>query len=258
MPTNQWNAALYDRKHSFVFEYGMDVLKLLAPQPSERILDVGCGTGHLTKAIADTGAHVVGIDSSAEMIAKASAEYPDVEFHVADARDFSFDEPFDAVFSNAALHWVLEPERAVISMSNALCPGGRFVIEMGGKNNVGRILSALETAMRELAGVEVSARNFFPSIGEYAPLLEKHGLEVEQAWLFDRPTRLDDGENGVRNWLAMFRGGVFEGIAEDIKEAVLSNIETTLRPELFHDGHWTADYRRLRLKAKKQVLGAES
>jgi trans-aconitate methyltransferase len=257
MPTNQWNAALYDRKHSFVFEYGKDVLALLAPQPGERILDVGCGTGHLTKSIADAGATVVGIDSSADMIEKAQGAYPDVEFHVADARDFSFDEPFDAVFSNAALHWILEPERAVISMSNALKPGGRFVIEMGGKNNVGRILTALEAAMRELAGREVSARNFFPSIGEYAPLLEKHGLEVEQAWLFDRPTRLDDGEKGVRNWLAMFRGSVFEGISEEMKEAVLSHVETTLRPELFHDGKWTADYRRLRITARKKGMKDE-
>lgn len=256
MPTNQWNAALYDRKHAFVFEYGKDVLSLLTPKPGERILDVGCGTGHLTKSIADAGAAVVGIDSSAEMIAKAKESYPDIAFQVADARDFAFPEPFDAVFSNAALHWVLEPERAVVSMANALRPGGRFVIEMGGKGNVGRILTALETAMRALAGVEVSARNYFPSIGEYTPLLEKHGLDIEQAWLFDRPTPLDDGENGVRNWLTMFRGSVFDGLSDDLKEAVLSSVETTLHPELFADGNWTADYRRLRITARKQVLSA--
>ncbi len=257
MPTNQWNAALYDRKHAFVFEYGKDVLSLLAPHPGERILDVGCGTGHLTKSIADAGAAVVGIDSSAEMIAKAKESYPDIAFQVADARDFAFPEPFDAIFSNAALHWVLEPERAVICMAKALRPGGRFVIEMGGKGNVGRILTALETAMRDLAGVEVSARNYFPSIGEYTPLLEKHGLEIEQAWLFDRPTPLDDGENSVRNWLTMFRGSVFDDLSDDVKEAVLSSVETTLRPELFADGNWTADYRRLRITARKKRMKDE-
>ncbi|MET0377810.1 MAG: class I SAM-dependent methyltransferase, partial [Spongiibacteraceae bacterium] len=118
-----WNSDLYKDKHAFVFKYGEDVLQWLAPQPGERILDVGCGTGDLTQLIANTGAKPVGIDNSAEMIASAAARFPGVEFKVADAADFYFDEQFDAIFSNAALHWVRDAEGAVICMSRVLKPG---------------------------------------------------------------------------------------------------------------------------------------
>ncbi|MGH6628953.1 MAG: class I SAM-dependent methyltransferase [Burkholderiales bacterium] len=134
----QWDSSLYDDKHSFVTKYGEGVLELLAPQPGERILDVGCGTGHLTQLIAGAGAQVTGMDNSAEMIATARAGHPDLRFVVGDAADFFFDEPFDAVFSNAALHWVHRAEEAVICMSRALKPGGRFVVEFGGKETWNR------------------------------------------------------------------------------------------------------------------------
>ncbi|HYE71933.1 MAG TPA: class I SAM-dependent methyltransferase, partial [Blastocatellia bacterium] len=122
----KWDSSLYDQKHAYVTKYGEGVLDLLNSQAGERILDVGCGTGHLTKKIAESGAEVVGIDSSAEMIEVARTTYPEINFVVADATDFSFDKPFDAIFSNAALHWVKPPEQAVICMSRALKSGGRF------------------------------------------------------------------------------------------------------------------------------------
>jgi SAM-dependent methyltransferase len=133
-----WNAELYNSKHSFVWELGAGVVDLLAPQPSERILDLGCGTGRLTARIARATPDVIGIDSSVEMIHEAKKACPEIQFIVADARDFHFDRPFDAVFSNAALHWIQEQEQVVRCVWNALRPGGRFVAEMGGAGNNSR------------------------------------------------------------------------------------------------------------------------
>jgi SAM-dependent methyltransferase len=138
--TNKWDASLYEAKHSFVWERGADLLELLAAQPGERILDLGCGTGHLTARIAEAGADVVGLDSSPEMIAEAKRNFPALEFIVGDAREFRFEKPFDAVFSNAMLHWVLEPESVVQSIGEALKTGGRFVAELGGQGNVERVV----------------------------------------------------------------------------------------------------------------------
>ncbi|MCW5969571.1 MAG: methyltransferase domain-containing protein [Blastocatellales bacterium] len=247
----RWDAGAYDQKHSFVFQYGEGVFALLAPKAGERILDVGCGTGHLTKQIADAGASVVGLDASADMIERARASYPGIEFILGDAADFEFDEPFDAVFSNAALHWVERAEDAVICMSRALRQGGRFVIEMGGKGNIERIAVALDSAIEDLLGRRVSARNYFPGISEYSTLLERHGLEVRAAHLFDRLTELEEGEAGLRRWIEMFRGHLFDGVDPDNKEAVLERVERELRESLFLDGNWYADYRRLRINAIK-------
>ncbi|MBE3558407.1 MAG: methyltransferase domain-containing protein [Ktedonobacteraceae bacterium] len=251
MPENSWNASLYDQKHAFVFEYGKDVLALLAPQPGEMILDLGCGTGHLSKAIADAGAGVIGIDSSPAMIETARASYPTIEFHVADARAFSLPFSFDAVFSNATLHWVTEAEQVVQRVATALRPGGRFVAEFGGKGNCQAIIGALQQALYELTGITIPHGWYYPSIGEYAPLLEKHGLSVELAMLFDRPTRLQDGEQGLRNWLLMFCGRMLQEVSEEIREQAIKRTEMRLRDEYFREGSWFADYRRLRIAARK-------
>jgi trans-aconitate methyltransferase len=142
--TDIWNANLYDNKHSFVFKYGEDLVKLLNPQAGERILDLGCGTGYLTKLILESGAEVIGIDNSEHMIEKAEARYPNLDFRIMSADDFSFDTKFDAIFSNAVLHWVLNCEQAVKCMYHNLKAGGRIVIEFGGKNNVARVVNALK------------------------------------------------------------------------------------------------------------------
>ena len=247
----QWDSSLYDNKHSFVTKYGEGVLELLAPKPGERILDVGCGTGHLTSQIAQAGAVVTGLDSSGEMIATAQAAYPTIQFVVADASDFSFEQPFDAVFSNAALHWVHDAEEAIVCMSRALRPGGRFIVEFGGKGNVKHIYSALEQAIWDLAGIRVSAANYFPSIGEYASLLEKHGIQAADARLFDRFTRLEDGDDGIGNWIRMFRRAALEALSDEMKSAVIDRVKERLRGALFQDGAWHAEYRRLRIVAYK-------
>src|SRR5580692_2738913 len=143
----RWDANRYDAHYSFVWERGRGLLELLAPEAGERILDLGCGTGHLAAQIADIGARVVGIDSSAEMIAEARRKYPQVQFDVADARSFRFAEPFDAVFSNAVLHWVRNAEGAVQSIAQALHPGGRFVAEFGGQGNIASVQAALRAVL---------------------------------------------------------------------------------------------------------------
>ncbi len=247
----KWDTNLYDQKHSFVTKYGEDLLSLLDAKPGERILDIGCGSGHLTKLIADVGAEVTGLDSSQEMIATAQSAYPAINFVVADASDFAFAEPFDAIFSNAALHWVERAEEAIICMSQALKPGGRFVIEMGGKGNIAGIATELEKALKNLDGRQAKATNYFPSIGEYSALLENHGIEVVSALLFDRMTKLEGGEEGLENWIRMFRRELITDLSEDEKRTVVAEIKTALRNKLFKDGNWYADYRRLRILAFK-------
>jgi trans-aconitate methyltransferase len=244
-----WDPALYDARHSFVYKAAAALLDLLAPQPAERIVDLGCGTGHLTAEIAKRGAQVLGLDSSAEMIGEARRNFSDGEFRVADATSFTVPEPQDAVFSNAVLHWVHPPEAAVQSIAAALRPGGRFVAEFGGRGCVAHIVSAMNEA---LAGADLARQWFFPSVGEYAPILERNGLEVTFATLFDRPTPLEDGSQGLRHWLQMFAGSYLAPLDPARREAVLARVEESLRKDLWRDDQWVVDYRRIRVVAVKR------
>lgn len=245
--SNTWDTNRYDDSHSFVYEYGQDLLEMLEPTENERILDLGCGTGHLTGEIRSSGATVIGLDQSIEMVAEARSTYPDCEFVCADARTFAVDEPFDAVFSNAALHWINDQDAVLKSVADALEPGGRFVVELGGAGNVERITDALRSELRE-RGYDVDHPWYFPSIGEYAPRLEDHGFEVRYATLFDRPTTLE-GADGLESWLGMFGDHFFEALSADERMAVIEAVENDLRDELFREGDWIADYRRLRFVA---------
>jgi trans-aconitate 2-methyltransferase len=146
-PRKSWDAALYDTKHSFVWRYGTELIELLTPQQNERILDLGCGTGHLTHRIAESGATVIGLDRSLTMLAEAHKNYPRLPLIAADATQMVFARPFDAVFSNAALHWILDAEGVVGRVAACLRPQGRFVLEMGGKGNIERFRSAVHSAL---------------------------------------------------------------------------------------------------------------
>jgi trans-aconitate 2-methyltransferase len=245
-----WDAALYDGKHSFVWKHGVAVLELLAPQPEERILDLGCGTGHLTARIAASGAKVVGADNAEGMIEQARAAYPELRFEIADGTALPYVSEFDAVFSNAAIHWMRPPEKVVSGIWSALRPGGRFVAEFGGKGNVGAIMSAVLQVLEEVSA-PASARElrYYPSVGEYASLLEHQGFTVTYAALIDRPTPLGGGEEGMRNWLAMFGANLLDWLPKGERAAVVRRIEGLLRPRLFRDGVWVADYKRLRIVA---------
>lgn len=250
-PAAAWNAELYDSKHSFVWERGADLIGLLKPGSGERILDLGCGTGHLSAKIAESGARVMGVDSSPEMIREAQGNYPDLVFRVADARDFSFEEPFDAVFSNAALHWIKEAERVAECVGKALKPGGRFVAEFGGNGNVENLVNAFHCSLEKMGCGNGPNPWYFPSVGEYSSLLERHGLEVTFAILFDRPTPLEDAGNGMRNWIKMFAGSFLAAVPPERHEEFIQNVEYLLRPKFFRDGRWIVDYRRLRVIARK-------
>jgi trans-aconitate 2-methyltransferase len=247
----QWDSSLYQARHDFVFKYGEGVIELLEPRAGERILDVGCGTGELTARIAASGARVVGLDSSPAMIAAAQAKFRDAEFVVADAANFAFTEQFDAIFSNAALHWVKDMEGAVVCMARALKPGGRFVVEMGGRGNIAKLTAAIDTAMFAVTGAHAEHGRYYPAIGEYSALLEKHGVEVLSAWLFYRPTPLAEGEHGLRNWIVQFEQAVLNDCTQAQQAAIIAATEDALRDELFIEGRWVTDYRRLRIVARK-------
>lgn len=252
IPNTNWNSNLYEDKHAFVWQYGEDLLKLLNPKPGESILNLGCGTGQLTEKIALAGAKVMGIDSAPAMIEKARQNYPDLRFEVGDARNFQVEQPLDAVFSNAALHWVKEADAAIACIYQALKSRGRFVAEFGGKGNIQAILQALYSALAAF-NLPTEKLNpwYFPSIGEYATLLEKQGFDVTYAILFDRPTALAEKEAGIANWMQMFASSFLAGLSAEQQTQVTGAIEEYLKPTLYHEGTWTADYRRIRIVAIK-------
>ena len=240
----------YQAKHHYVTAAGADLVEVLDPQAGERVLDLGCGTGQLSAQIAAAGAEVVGIDVSAEMVEAAREQFPDLSFVVGDARDFSFAEPFDAVFSNAALHWVKPPEAALACIAACLGPAGRFVAELGGARNVATIRRAL-TDQLAARGFYPQSPWYFPSLGEYAQVVEQAGLRVAYASHFPRPTPLA-GESGLRDWMEMFAETLTEDVPPSMREALWVAVEDAVRPALYSDGVWCADYWRLRVVACKE------
>ncbi|WP_145049883.1 MULTISPECIES: class I SAM-dependent methyltransferase [Paenibacillus] len=252
---NQWKADEYDNKLAFVSGYGKNLISWLQPKKGEYILDLGCGTGDLTHEISLYEVEIVGIDASSDMIRRARDKYPHLEFREGDAHHFETNRLFDAVFSNAALHWMRDPQLVVRSIWNALKPGGRFVAEFGGKGNVAIIVHALEEVIERSKGMDASARNpwYFPTIGEYSSLLEKQGFMVRQAYHYDRPTKLSDGEQGIEGWLSQFGGDYFQGLnTEQIQEICLETSKRVV-PQLWKEDAIYADYKRLRVEAVKPI-----
>lgn len=250
---DSWNADLYNDKHGFVHQYGTQLVDLLHPKKGESILDLGCGSGQLTAKIAESGASVIGIDSSNQMIASARKLFPDQHFYVKDATDFSFKTPFDAIFSNAVLHWVKDQKSVADCMYKNLKEGGRLVLEFGGKGNVDSIIRAAKKCLisRGLEKYASIDQWYFPSISEYTNLLESSGFEVSLAQLYDRPTRLESDRRGIKDWLEMFGAHFFDQLSSELKEDILEEVQEDLRTSCFKDGHWYADYRRIRIVAHK-------
>jgi trans-aconitate methyltransferase len=248
-----WNANLYDGKHSFVSKFGNDLVELLAPQKGEQILDIGCGTGDLTNKLYEHGVAVSGIDQSENMVNQAITKYPHIKFTVEDVLNLTYRNEFNAIFSNAVLHWVKPPKKALICIYNSLKTGGRFVAEFGGKGNIQIITDEIITQFKR-SGIEYTSERFpwyFPSIGEYSTLMEDVGFKVTFAQHFDRPTPLD-GDNGLRNWIEMFSGNMFEDKSEETKEFIITQTENNLRNILFKNGRWIADYKRIRVVGIKE------
>jgi len=247
MAEQSWNATQYALNGRFVAELAGGVIDLLDPRPGERILDLGCGDGALTAKIAASGANVKGVDSSGSMVVAAQARGIDAQVASADALDF--DHEFDAVFSNAALHWMRNQDTVLAGVHRALKPGGRFVAEMGGHGNIAAIQVAL-LAVLSKRGIDAlhAEQNYFPTPASYESRLRHHGFDVHYIELFPRPTPLP--ESGMQGWLETFRCGLFDQLPEPEREAALHETIRLLKPVLCDDlGKWTADYVRLRFLA---------
>ncbi|MGD0796504.1 MAG: methyltransferase domain-containing protein [Acidobacteriaceae bacterium] len=241
-----WDAAAYAKTGRFVADLGGPVVELLAPRAGEAILDLGCGDGALTEKIAAVGAVVTGIDASRGMVEAARARGLTVVEGSGEALEF--DGEFDAVFSNAALHWMPRPEAVIAGVRRALKPGGRFVAEMGGHGNIAAIRAALQSVLLA-KGIDAErvAASFYPSPGHYRRLLEAGGFKVRSMELIPRPTPLPAGMEG---WLNTFRNGVLDLLLEGERARAVAETVGLLRPMLCDgDGNWTADYVRLRFEA---------
>ncbi len=251
---DSWDSERYDENHSFVYEESVDLVGILEPSPGDRVLDLGCGTGGLSAELADRGADVVGIDKSPRMIARARERHDGIEFEVADARTFETDRRFDAVLSNAVLHWITRAEQPAVlrRVARVLRPEGRFVAELGGRNNVATVVAALRSELSQ-RGYDTTGPWYFPRLGEYAAMVEDAGLEVTNARLYDRPTPLEGGAEGLADWLSMFGEGWFGELSTHEKEMIIDGVAERVRSDLFDEtaDQWVIDYRRLQFVARQ-------
>jgi SAM-dependent methyltransferase len=244
-----WDPERYARNARFVADLGAPVVDLLAPQAGERILDLGCGDGVLTAKLAAMGCAVIGVDASSPQI--EAARKLGVDARVMDGENLAFDNEFDAVFSNAALHWMRDPDGVIAGVRRALRPQGRFVAEFGGHGCVAKIKKALVEALnrRNING-EAAIPWFFPTVEDYSQRLTKAGFAINYIALIPRPTPLP---GDVTAWLETFAESFTNSLPPVDRPAYIAEVQETLRPQLCNaEGQWTADYVRLRFSAKKQ------
>jgi SAM-dependent methyltransferase len=247
--TQTWDPQAYGQNGSFVHGLAGGVLEWLEAQGGERVLDLGCGDGQLTARVALSGAKVVGLDASPQMAAAARSRGIAVDDGSAESLPYTA-ESFDAVFSNAALHWVRDQDAMLAEVRRVLKAGGRFVAEMGGKGNIAAIRVALMAVMSRhgFDGREDNV-NYYPTADEYSRRLERHGFKVERIALIPRPTPLAEG--GMSGWIRTFRRGVLDTLPEAMRAPVVEEAVALLEPVLRdEEGNWTADYVRLRFIAR--------
>jgi len=251
---SEWDAKLYNEKHSFVYHYGQSLIELLNPKPHQRILDLGCGAGQLTFQISQLAKEVVGVDKSSEMIADARSKFRNITFEIQDASNFEFKNKFDCIFSNATLHWVKNYRSAAHCMYNNLKPNGKIVVEFGGKGNVEIIVNQLRDSLLQRNYVEQANVQpwYFPSIGEYASVLEEQGFKVISAEHYQRPTELADQNAGIIDWLTMFAKNFFYEVSYADQKAICKEVQERLKDKCFHKDKWFADYKRIRIVASKE------
>ena len=250
-----WNPEQYATHARFVSDLGAPVVELLAPRPGERVLDVGCGDGALTKKLVEAGCRVVAIDASPEQVRAAGERGLDAR--VADVTALAFDGEFDAVFSNAVLHWIRDPDAALQSMHRALAPGGRLVAELGGHGCVASIRAAFGEVLAR-RGIDAEGLNpwYFPTAEDYGERLDANGFDIDSIRLFPRPTPLP---SDVTDWLETFAQPYLAGVPHGDRPAVLSEMRERLEPVLRGpDGSWVADYVRLRFAATRRRRAAGS
>ncbi len=246
----QWNAHDYAIDAGFVPVLGGAVARLLDPQRGERILDLGCGDGVLSFDLALSGAHITGVDASPELVGGARAR--GIEAHVMDAHALTFNRQFDAVFSNAALHWMRGADQVIAGVARALKPGGRFVAEMGGHGNVVAITSALQAALCSNGHAVPAFPWHFPTADDYAERLRAHGFQVRYIEMQARPTALP---TGMRGWLRTFASPFLAGLDATQRQRVIDDAVALLEPaQCDARGQWTADYVRLRFDARLRTI----
>jgi len=244
-----WDAEVYARNSRFVSDLASPLVELLAARPGERILDLGCGDGVLTRHLMDLGCDVLGVDASEEMVSAARAR--GVEARVVDASILDFDNEFDAVFSNAVLHWVQNADAAIVGVRRALKTSGRFVGEFGGAGNVEILRHAMHQALIE-RGMDPDRVDpwYFPTPEIYRSKLEQNGFEVRHIELIDRPTPLP---TGIRGWMESFAGSFVFALPEADREQFIEAVTGRVEGQLFRDGQYFADYVRLRFVAQKII-----
>ena len=247
----KWDSADYNNNFDFVYKYGEDVLGLVDAPKGSRVVDLGCGTGPLTQKLLEMGYQVTGLDASEDMLRQARELHPDITFHLADAVTFHLDKKANAIFSNAVFHWIDKEKQSqmLANIADNLVDGGILVFEFGGYKNAELVHGMLERGF-EKRGFSYPRTFYFPSIGEYATLLEKNHLLVEYAALFDRPTP-QKGENGLKDWINMFVKAPFNGMDEDLKNEIIDEAVLNLTDRLHHDDGWFVDYVRIRMRARK-------
>lgn len=246
----QWNAHDYAIDAGFVPVLGGAVARLLDPQRGERILDLGCGDGVLSFDLALSGAHITGVDASPELVGGARAR--GIEAHVMDAHALTFSREFDAVFSNAALHWMRGADQVIAGVARALKPGGRFVAEMGGHGNVVAITSALQAALCSNGHAVPAFPWHFPTADDYAERLRAQGFQVRYIEMQARPTALP---TGMRGWLRTFASPFLAGLDATQRQRVIDDAVALLEPaQCDARGQWTADYVRLRFDARLRTI----
>ncbi len=245
--TNKWNPTSYNKHTAFVSQLALPVVDLLDPQKGEKILDIGCGEGTLAVEIERSGAKVIGVDMSAEMIEQCQAK--GIEAYVGSVTNLPYEEAFDSVFSNATLHWVKDAQTAIQNMAKALKPNGRFVCEFGAKGNVHSVVSAMEKVFEkhpEFGAFENPW--YFPSMEEYRTLLESEGFSIEYIEIIPRPTPMDD----IVNWLDIFANGVTKHLSKKQFETFKEECRAILKESIYSEEQgWMLDYKRLRVRVVK-------
>lgn len=242
-----WDANSYIQHASFVPERGAPVLDLLAPARGERVLDLGCGDGALTLRIAEAGADVFGVDASPAMVEAARSR--GLAADIVSGDSLAFDREFDAVFSNAALHWMTHSRDVIRGAFRSLKPGGRFVAEFGGKGNIHELVRAMEDVFSDHPDFGPFENPwYFPDEDEYRRALEKEGFGVQYIERIPHPTPLT---SDVRQWLEVFANGITGSLTPEQRETFLQETERRVRPALYRDGQWVADYVRLRFVAQR-------
>ena len=243
----KWNPDLYRARASFVHRMAADLVELLAPMAGERILDLGCGSGELTSKIAAAGVSVLGLDASPEMIQAARQRAPELEFVTGDGQELAYASEFDAVFSNAALHWMPRAADVARGVARALRPGGRFVAEFGGSGCIGTVREAVRAALAR-RGEDPGRwlRWYFPTVAEYVAVLAADGFDVRLAHLFDRPTPVE-GADGLAAWMRTFLPGLEPRLGAGWEDFV-REVEASCAP-LREGDTWVLDYVRLRVMA---------